>query len=182
MKGETIHSLFNIPVTKRDDDTNFLPLSGESLSNLQREFTLIDCLIIDEFSMLSQTMLGKIDSRLRQAKSNNNIFGGISIILIGDPAQLLPVCATSLYDDKLKTDLKIAGHLAYLKFEIVITLEAVMRQQNPFNDSQQAQFMELLPRLRDGTSTFEDWQLLLTRIPNVYNQTGNTRLIVLDYH
>ena len=54
-----------------------------------------------------------------------------------------------------------------------------MRQQNPSNDSQQAQFMELLPRLRDGTSTFEDWQLLLTRIPNVYNQIGNTKLIVL---
>ncbi len=54
-----------------------------------------------------------------------------------------------------------------------------MRQQNPSNDSQQAQFMELLPRLRDGTSTFEDWQLLLTRIPNVYNQIGNTKFIVL---
>ncbi len=54
-----------------------------------------------------------------------------------------------------------------------------MRQQNPSNNSQQAQFMELLPRLRDGTSTLEDWQLLLTRIPNVYNQIGNTKFIVL---
>ena len=78
-------------------------MKGEALSNLQREFEFIDCLIIDEFSMLSQTMLGKIESRLQQAKSNNKVFGGISLILIGDPAQLLPVCATSLYDKQLKT-------------------------------------------------------------------------------
>jgi len=48
-------------------------------------------------------MLGKIESRLQQAKSNNNVFGGILLILIGVPAKLLPVCATSLYDKQLKT-------------------------------------------------------------------------------
>ena len=151
-------------------------MKGEALSNLQREFEFIDCLIIDEFSMLSQTMLGKIESRLQQAKSNNNVFGGISLILIGDPAQLLPVCATSLYDKQLKTLLKVAGHEAYKKFEIVITLDAVMRQQNLNNDTQQAKFIELLPRLRDGTSTYEDWQLLLTRVPNIFNQHGKNIL------
>ena len=38
-----------------------------------------------------------------------------------------------------------------------------MRQQNLNNDPQQAHFMELLPRLRDGTSTLADWELLCTR-------------------
>ena len=41
--------------------------------------------------MMSQIMFAKIDSRLRQAKNNNKMFGGFSIILIGDPGQLLPV-------------------------------------------------------------------------------------------
>ena len=47
-----------------------------------------------------------------------------------------------------------------------------MRQQNIHNDSEQAKFIELLPRLRDGTSTYADWQLLLTRVPNVSNKIG----------
>ena len=33
--------------------------------------------------MLSQVMFGKIDQRLRQAKNNNELLGGLSIILIG---------------------------------------------------------------------------------------------------
>jgi len=51
-----------------------------------------------------------------------------------------------------------------------------MRQQNLNNDTQQAKFIELLPRLRDGTSTYEDWQLLLTRVPNIFNQHGKNIL------
>ena len=120
--------------------------------------------------MLSQVMLGKIDSRLRQAKNTNNLFfGGLSMMLIGDPGQLLPVAGSSLYDTKLKSTLAIAGYLAYKKFDIVITLEAVMRQQNLDNDPDQAHFMDLLPRLRNGTSTIKDWKLLLTRIPTEEN-------------
>lgn len=143
-----------------------MPLENDNLKKLQNEFKKIEFLIIDQFSMLSQIMFGKIDSRLRQAKNNNLMLGGISIILIGDPGQLLPVCASSLYDTALKTPLAKGGYLAYNQFKIVITLEAVMRQQNLDNDQQQAHFIELLPRLRDGTSTIDDWKLLKTRFTN----------------
>ena len=59
--------------------------------------------------MMSQIMFAKIDSRLRQAKNNNKMFGGISIILIGDPGQLLPVKGQTLYDEKLSTQIALAG-------------------------------------------------------------------------
>ena len=55
--------------------------------------------------MLSQVMLNKIDLRLRQAINNNNSFGGISVILIGDPGQLLPVGGQPLHDKKIKTNM-----------------------------------------------------------------------------
>ena len=43
--------------------------------------------------MLTQKLAPIIDMRLRQASGNNLIpFGGINIILTGDPGQLLPVC------------------------------------------------------------------------------------------
>jgi len=128
--------------------------------------------IIDEFSMVSQVMLGKIDLRLRQAKINNITFGGLSIILIGDPGQLLPVMGSPLYDKELIIPMAIGGYLAYEKFKKVIVLESVMRQTNIDNDPEQAHFMDLLPRLRNGLSTKEDWELLLTRIPT-FNNTSS---------
>ena len=84
--------------------------------------------------MLSQVMFAKIDARLRQAKNNNQMFGGISLILIGDPGQLLPVKGSSLYDQKLSSQLAIAGYLAYKAFKIIIELETSMRQINENND------------------------------------------------
>ena len=83
-------------------------------------------------------------------------------IWIEDPGQLLPVSEKSLYDKKLDTPLSIAGYLAYKKFDKVIKLEAMMRQQNLNNDPAQAHFIELLPRLRNGT-TVADWKLLQTK-------------------
>jgi hypothetical protein len=163
INGETLHSLFNIKVVENEKEP-FFELENNELANLQKDFEKIDFLIIDEFSMMSQIMLGKIDSRLRQAKNRNELFGGISIMLIGDPGQLPPVGGSTLFENKeLTNTLAISGYLAYKKFKIVITLEAMMRQQNLNNDPQQAHFMELLPRLRDGTSTLADWELLCTR-------------------
>lgn len=48
--------------------------------------------------MVSQVMLHLIDYRLREATGKSDLyFGGISIILTGDPGQLLPVLGTPLY-------------------------------------------------------------------------------------
>ena len=88
-----MHSLFRIPVTARETDV-FIPLKSKPLKEIQQEFNDIEMILIDEYSMLSQVMLNKIDLRLRQAKNNNKIFGGISVVLIGDPGQLLPVGKT----------------------------------------------------------------------------------------
>jgi ATP-dependent exoDNAse (exonuclease V) alpha subunit len=169
INGETLHSLFNIKVVENENES-FLELENNELANLQKDFENIEFLIIDEFSMMSQIMLGKIDSRLRQAKNKNELFGGISIMLIGDPGQLPPVGGSTLFENKkLNNTLAISGYLAYKKFKIVITLEAMMRQKNLNNDPQQAHFMALLPRLRDGTSTLADWELLCTRFINDSN-------------
>ena len=49
-------------------------------------------IIIDEFSVIGQKMLSWIDSRCRQGKALEHLpFGGISVILVGDIAQLPPV-------------------------------------------------------------------------------------------
>ena len=79
-----MHSTFSIPCSNLESEL-FIPLMGNNLKEIQIEFENVKYLIIDEYSMLSQVMFGKIDLRLRQAKNNNCIMGGISVILIGDP-------------------------------------------------------------------------------------------------
>ena len=46
----------------------------------------------------------------------------------------------------------------------------MMRHQNLDNDPDQAHFIKLLPRLRNGTSTVADWKLLNTRVPTEFNR------------
>jgi len=152
-------------VSNRETDA-FLPLMNESLKELQQEFKGFTIIIIDEYSMLSQVMLSKIDLRLRQALNNPIKFGGISVILIGDPGQLLPVAGACLYDIRLKGHMAQGGYLAYKEFKHVVILESVMRQQNSEKDPIQAHFMELIPRIRNGESTQEDYDLLMTRVPS----------------
>jgi hypothetical protein len=157
-------------VTK-SDKIAFLPLKGSPLSMLQRKFEGIKLIIIDEYSMLCQVMFAKVDLRLRQATQVDDIFGGISVVLVGDPGQLQPVLGSPLYKDpSSKCNLAQAGYIAYKHFKHVVILEAGMRQTNEDNDPNQALFMDLIPRLRDGQTTQEDYELLLTRVPNELNR------------
>lgn len=48
--------------------------------------------------MLSQKLLAIIDKRCKQATGLMIVpFGGIHVILTGDPGQLLPVCTSFIY-------------------------------------------------------------------------------------
>ena len=88
INGVTIHSFLKLPIGKMSQKE----LSGQSLSDLQNNLLLIDYIIIDEYSMLGQTILGWIDRHCKQATgSKDKLFGGKSLILFGDPGQLPPV-------------------------------------------------------------------------------------------
>ncbi len=95
IRGETLQKTFQIPVEK--GSTKFGPLNGAKLAALQEKFRHVKVNIIEEYSMLSLTMLGKIDARLPEAKGNNLFFGGLIVILVGDQAQLPHDAAPSLF-------------------------------------------------------------------------------------
>ena len=59
-------------------------------------------LVIDEMSMISPGFLYKVNRRLQQAFPENKTkpFGGISVLIMGDFAQLPPVMAPPLYQVK----------------------------------------------------------------------------------
>lgn len=117
--GCTIHSLLQLPVGSKGNKE----LTGQSLVRLQSFLKDISYILIDEYSMLGQSMLGWIDKRCRQATGvTDELFGGKSIILVGDPGQLPPVGYKPLYHSKPSTSLQEQGHLAYLMFDTVVKL------------------------------------------------------------
>lgn len=108
-------------------------------------------LFYNEYSMLSQALLGLIDNRLRQATGKHEeLFGGVAIILTGDPGQLLPVGGTPLYQYPPTTQLASQGYYCYQQFDKAVYLEKNVRQQNHDNDSDQEKFIKLLTKIRDG--------------------------------
>ena len=77
--GETLHRLLSIPVNEN---------RKHHINELELQLRLKNCglLVIDEKSMIGQSLLMSIDKHLRMARPHkqDEIFGGLSVILIGD--------------------------------------------------------------------------------------------------
>ena len=82
-------------------------------------------------SMISPLRLFQIDQRLRQAKPEaaDQPFGGVSVIMMGDYAQLPPVCDKALYEEVEPNSFGAKGKIAYGCFRDVIILDTIMRQK-----------------------------------------------------
>lgn len=131
---------------------------------MQKKVSTVDYIIIDEYSMLGQQTFGWIECRFRQSSgTKEKLFGGKSIILFGDPAQLPPVCDQPLYHAKPSNVVGEQGFYAYMMFTNVITLHDNQRAKG--SNEQQNVFRNLLSHLCNGDSTEKDWKLLLTRQP-----------------
>lgn len=89
--GRTLHSLFNIkPFTDNFDVSHVNQLKYKK-KEIYRTIKNLDVLIIDEVSMLDNILCDGIDNILRIIKNNDNPFGGIQMIFVGDFYQLPPV-------------------------------------------------------------------------------------------
>jgi ATP-dependent exoDNAse (exonuclease V) alpha subunit len=83
--GQTIHSLFRLPIGVIADH------ELEQSTELKKLLNTIDTLVIDEVSMVNADLMDAIDRSLRQARKKASPFGGVQLVLFGDPYQLAPV-------------------------------------------------------------------------------------------
>lgn len=84
--GQTIHSLFRLPIGVIADH------EIEQSAELRKLLNTIDTVVIDEVSMVNADLLDAMDRSLRQARQKPHAaFGGVQVVMFGDPYQLAPV-------------------------------------------------------------------------------------------
>jgi ATP-dependent DNA helicase PIF1 len=84
--GQTIHSLFRLPIGVIADH------EIQQGRDVRKLLSTIETLVIDEVSMVNADLLDAIDRSLRLARQRPyDAFGGVQVVLFGDPYQLAPV-------------------------------------------------------------------------------------------
>jgi hypothetical protein len=156
--GMTIHSFMGIGTGDMPID---VLISRIKRRKMYRDRIInTDILVIDEVSMLSGELFEKLNLICQNIRKNNMFFGGIQVIFTGDFLQLLPVFNKNkdLYeniDDRLIIESPLFNRM--FNDENIIILKENFRQKND------SVFINVLLRIRDGTFTEDDINVLKTR-------------------
>lgn len=191
--GVTIHSFFQLPFGGFIPE--FLPeplfagnIKLETKETLKRHFHFnsvrqnlirsVELLIIDEVSMLRADLLDAIDWTLRHVRRNNQAFGGVQVLFIGDLLQLPPVIKPEEWSILQNHYPGIFFFNAKVLLEsppLYIELDKIYRQDD-------AQFIQVLNHLRNNHITAEDQALLNQYVNPHFDATTEEGYITLTTH
>lgn len=141
--GQTIHSLFQIQ--PRDF---IMPELLKLKAKPRNILNAADVLIIDEISMVAPDLLDAIDILARTARRNNEPFGGLQVVAIGDLFQLPPVITRDAmeyyrteygHDNAYFFDANVYGRADFIRYDF----DLVYRQSD-------TALLENLRRLRNN--------------------------------
>jgi hypothetical protein len=190
--GVTIHSFFQLPfgafIPTTHSPTSDSYVKYENKTTLKRHFKMnkrriaiirnLELLIIDEVSMLRADLLDAIDFMLKFVRRNNEPFGGIQVLFIGDLLQLPPVVKndewsilSSYYNGIYFFNSQILSAFPPL----VIELTTIFRQKDD-------EFIELLNNLRNNRFTEQNIVLLNSKVINDPQSFDKTGCITLSTH
>ncbi len=148
--GVTLHSFFQLPFGP------YIPGSENVQQNKQRMFSFsrekrkiirsLDLLVVDEISMVRADMLDSVDAVLRQQRRNDQPFGGVQLLLIGDLHQLSPVAKKSdwqLLHEHYESVYFFSSHALARTELLTVELNHIYRQTDD-------RFINLLNRVRSN--------------------------------
>ncbi|MBT1018698.1 AAA family ATPase [Canibacter sp. lx-72] len=142
--GQTIHSLLRLPTGVLADE----PLIQRK--TLKKMLRTLNTLIIDEISMVSADLMDAVDRALRQARDEPHLaFGGVQLIMFGDPYQLPPVMPRdphekAYFQDTYKSIWFFDADVWQKTHVHVIELREIHRQKD-------GHFKDILSAVRNGT-------------------------------
>jgi len=166
--ASTIHAGLRIPIRE------MRPLQGQALTLFQEEMCNIEYILIDEMNFIGPKLFTKIDSHLLEAfpHKKHQCFGGVSIILIGDLAQLSPVMDKPIYASHS------TARMLWETFTIIITWETILHQGG---DSQaQKMFHTILRNIHEAKLLQHDWETLINHTIKSISLIATRR--ILPFH
>lgn len=176
--GVTIHSFFQLPfgsfIPEFESPQTEQYIKHENKTTLKRHFKInshriaiirsLELLVIDEVSMLRADLLDAIDWTLKTIRRNNEAFGGIQVLFIGDLLQLPPVVKREEWQFLSRYYPGIHffnARVLETEKPLYIELEKIHRQDDKV-------FIHLLNNLRNNLITNEDLDLLNKHVnPNL---------------
>ncbi len=189
--GTTIHSFFQLPlapfipesknfagkdsVISRHNLIGRIKLTKEKIKIFQQ----LELLIIDEISMVRCDTLDVIDTVLKHFRNRNNEpFGGVQIVLIGDMFQLPPVMPEEewkLLSQFYKSPYFFDSRVFYQIPPVYIEFQKIYRQSD-------YTFINLLNQVRNNNLDNEGLLLLQKIYQPAYEVTNDEGCIILTTH
>ena len=149
IKGNTVHSTFAIPASQ--SLKNYKPLDSSRLNTLRCKLHAVKLILLDEISMVGNSMFNiQINNRLKDIKGSRELFGGVSIIALGDLFQLEPVMDGYVFKDIKNSEYAALAPNIWKELFTMFELDEIMRQR------ESKAFAEILNRLREGNHTPKD--------------------------
>ena len=190
--GVTAHSFFQLPFGP------FVPVSASRqhgaleatdkhslfrnirFSASRRElFQEMELLIIDEVSMVRCDMLDAMDTILRHFRRQPSVpFGGVQVVYIGDMFQLPPVIPQpewELLQPHYQSPFFFEARVVQEAPPVYIELKKIYRQN-------EAQFIDILNRIRNNRALPADLQLLNQRYHPAFEPPPGEHYITLTTH
>ena len=166
--GQTIHSFFKLPPR--------LIERGE-VHRLRdtRVIKALRTLVIDEISMVRSDLLQAIDTSLKVHRASKAPFGGVQMILVGDPHQLSPVVdgeTGPILEDWFGGPWFFQADAFRGADFLMIELRRALRQDEP-------RFLKLLEGIRTASPTLEDGQVLRDLVDDTDPVTASETHVVL---
>jgi len=168
--GKTVHSYCGIGLGEEKEDVLLYKVKKNYI--IKRRWKNVNCLIIDEISMMTPELFEKLDYIAKSIRQCDAPFGGIQIILSGDFYQLPPINKGL---NQYKEDSKLFCFESPLWNKLVsniIELEDIIRQKDPI-------FQQCLNEIREGKCSDETKKILKKRLeikPDTLNGIEPTRL------
>lgn len=189
--GQTINSFFKIPFgpfVPNDKRLRTSPEDGDiDRSTIYNHFQYnkekleiirgIELLIIDEISMVRCDLLDVIDRLLRvYRKRENEAFGGVQVILIGDTFQLPPIDKEwHILQPFYESTFFFSSKVILNNKPVYIELKKIYRQN-------EQEFIELLNRVRINKVNQNELNLLNSKFNPTFSTTENANYITLATH
>ncbi|MGN6647481.1 MAG: helix-turn-helix domain-containing protein [Cytophaga sp.] len=190
--GVTLHSLFQLPfkpflptvaAPAFQQEQNFCDqrtlFSSTHLSTAKIDVIKeLEVLIIDEVSMVRADLLDAIDTILRHYRGNENPFGGLQMVFIGDLYQLPPVVRNEEWNVmQMYYDSPFFFEALALKElnPLVIELQKTYRQKDGL-------FLDILNRIRINAAHPSDLEHLNTYYDPMFRPAVNEAYITLTTH